>query len=486
MQAPLGAGFDLNLLRATSRGKNLNDQPAHAHNADTVPLGRKDPMAASARAGEVGSVSHLIDSAPIGAFQLRIILFCLLAAVIEGFDQQVLAIAGPLLLTELGQDLGGMGPLYSIGLLSFVVGGMVLGPLGDRIGRKWLLVVSLVAFGLATLVVPVLATIEQVMVARFVTGFAFGGAASSFIALPVEYVPTRMRGRIVAIIWAGMPIGGLLSSLSGSALLDSHGWRTLFVIGGIFPLLLAAVLIVWLPESIGFLAASGRNSAKIVALLRKIVPQVEDGKLTSFRSRGPEPRVPIRQLFADGRGVGSGVIWFALFLAYMIINLLVAWTPTLVSEAGVPMRIASLSLAVFNGSSLFAIFAFSYALDGRHVHSIVGACFVAAAGVVILFAVLPVSAAATMVTVALIGILIGGGATGLVAIAALYYPTALRSTGVGWSLAFARIGSICGPLIGSLFFSWDLQIGRFFASTALPSLLIAATVFLFARLNRSS
>lgn len=443
-------------------------------------------MAGSARAEEISSVGNLIDSTPIGAFQLRIILFCLLAAVIEGFDQQVLAIAGPLLLKELGQSLGSMGPLYSIGLLSFVVGGVVLGPLGDRIGRKWLLVVSLIAFGLATLVVPVLVTIEQVMVARFVTGFAFGGAASSFIALPVEYVPTRMRGRIVAIIWAGLPIGGLVSSLSGNALLDSHGWRTLFVIGGIFPLLLAAVLSVWLPESIGFLTAQGRNAARIMALLKKIVPQADGVDLSLFRTPGSEPMVSLRQLFAEGRGIGSGVIWFALFLAYMIINLLVAWTPTLVSEAGVPMRTASLSLAVFNGVSLFAIFAVSYALDGRHAHSIIGGCFVAAAAVVIIFAAVPVSAAATMVTVALIGILVGGGATGLVAIAALYYPTALRSTGVGWSLAFARIGSICGPLIGSMFFSWDLPIGRFFAATALPSLLIAATVFLFARMNRLS
>lgn len=437
----------------------------------------------SADSGQTLAVRKLIDEAPFGAFQSRIIVICLLACVIEGFDQQALAVAGPLLLPQLGEPLGRLGPLYSIGLLSFVIGGATLGPLGDRIGRKWLLVCSLVTFGLATLVIPTLTTLTQVMIARFVTGLAFGGAAVAFIAIPVEYVPTRMRERVVALTWAGLPIGGMTASLLGNALIESHGWQILFVGGGLFPLLLAAIAAIWLPESVGFLVARGRDPATIARLLRKVSPNAD---LSGQRFDAPPPApaaVPVKELFAERRTGGNLLLWFGLLLAYMIINLIVAWTPTLLNQAGAPIGLASLGLAAFNAVSLIAVFTLGYVLDRRHAHAVLAGCFVLAAVVMVAFALIPSSTAAVFAIIALIGFLIGGGATGLVAIASNYYPTAIRGTGIGWSLGFARIGSIIGPLLGTLFLALGFTIDLFFAAMALPALLIAATLILFERLQ---
>ena len=416
-----------------------------------------------------GDGREVIDSAPIGLFQIRIIVLCLLAAVIEGFDHQVIAVAGPILLKNLGLGLGNMGPLYSVGLVAAIIGGSLLGPLGDRFGRKWLLVVSLMTFGLATLIIPWLTTLPQVLIARFVSGFAFGGAAVAFIAIPVEYVATRLRERVVAIIWAGLPIGGVSSSLAGHALIEDHGWHILFVIGGVFPLVLALLITVGLPESVSYLIARGQHPAKVEKLLRKISPNaVFEGQTVPSGNSG-RAMVPLRTLFTQGRALGSALIWFSLFLAYTIINLIVAWTPALLSEAGASMATAALGLAVFNAVSLVAGVSIGFVLHRPNANWILAACFVLAAAVIISSAAVPLSTGRTFVIVGLIGLLVGGGATGLVAIASTYYPTALRATGIGWSLGFARIGSICGPLIGSLFFVLGMTIDLFFASIAVPA-----------------
>ena len=427
----------------------------------------------------------LIDRTRLGAFQIRVLILCFLAAVVEGFDQQLPAVAGPPMLRTLGEPIDRIGPLYSAGLLGFVLGGLLLGPLGDRIGRKWLLVGSLLAFGAGTLVIPWLGSFDSILLARLLSGFAFGGASISFVAMPAEFAPLHLRGRVVALIWAGIPVGGTIGSLSGNAFIEAYGWQSLFWIGGGFPFLLGLILALWLPESVGYLIVRGRDPGRIARILKKIAPAAPVGADTRFVGHAVSARrVPIGMLFAGGRGRGTYLIWTALFLAYLIINLMVAWTPALLLQSGTTMGVAALGLAAFNACGLIGIFVYSLLVDRSAAAGLVALGFLIGAVTVVLYAILPVSTAVSFAAIALIGISIGGAGTALIAVAASFYPTAIRSTGVGWSLAFARIGSICGPLLGSLFYMLDMNLRMILLTIAVPALLTAGAMLLFGRAAR--
>ncbi|MDB5698996.1 MAG: pcaK [Alphaproteobacteria bacterium] len=441
------------------------------------------PGAGGAPAFDAGAV---ITRTRIGAYQIRILILCFLAAVVEGFDQQLPAIAGPRMLRALGEPIDRIGPLYSAGLLGFVLGGLLLGPLGDRIGRKWLLVGSLLGFGAGTLTIPWLDSFNDILIARLLSGFAFGGASISFVAMPAEYVPLHLRGRVVALIWAGIPVGGTIGSLSGKAFIEAYDWQSLFWIGGGFPFLLAIVLACWLPESIGYLIVRGRDPARIARILKRIAPAAPVNSQTRFIGHADSAeRVPIGMLFAEGRAKGTYLIWTALFLAYLIINLMVAWTPALLQQAGTTMGTAALGLAAFNACGLIGILLYSLLVDRRGAPALIASGFVIGAATVLLYALLPVTIFGGFVAIALIGISIGGAGTALIAVAASFYPTAIRSTGVGWSLAFARIGSICGPLLGSLFFMVGMNLRMIFLTIAVPALLTAGAMLLFGRAARA-
>lgn len=430
-----------------------------------------------ARSFDAGAfdAAALIDQTPLGAFQIRVLILCFLAAVVEGFDQQLPAVAGPPMLGSLGEPIDRIGPLYSAGLLGFVLGGLLLGPLGDRIGRKWLLVGSLLAFGAGTLVIPWLGSFDAILLARLLSGFAFGGASISFVAMPAEYAPLHLRGRVVALIWAGIPVGGTIGSLSGNAFIEAYGWQSLFWIGGGFPFLLGLILALWLPESVGYLIVRGRNPGRIARILKKIAPAAPVSADTRFVGHAVSARrVPIDMLFAAGRGRGT----------YLIINLMVAWTPSLLLQSGTTMGVAALGLAAFNACGLIGIFVYSLLVDRSAAAGLVALGFLIGAVTVVLYAILPVSTAVSFAAIALIGISIGGAGTALIAVAASFYPTAIRSTGVGWSLAFARIGSICGPLLGSLFYLFGMNLRMILLTIAVPALLTAGAMLLFGRAAR--
>lgn len=430
-----------------------------------------------ARSFDAGAfdAAALIDQTPLGAFQIRVLILCFLAAVVEGFDQQLPAVAGPPMLGSLGEPIDRIGPLYSAGLLGFVLGGLLLGPLGDRIGRKWLLVGSLLAFGAGTLVIPWLGSFDAILLARLLSGFAFGGASISFVAMPAEYAPLHLRGRVVALIWAGIPVGGTVGSLSGNAFIEAYGWQSLFWIGGGFPFLLGLILALWLPESVGYLIVRGRNPGRIARILKKIAPAAPVSADTRFVGHAVSARrVPIDMLFAAGRGRGT----------YLIINLMVAWTPSLLLQSGTTMGVAALGLAAFNACGLIGIFVYSLLVDRSAAAGLVALGFLIGAVTVVLYAILPVSTAVSFAAIALIGISIGGAGTALIAVAASFYPTAIRSTGVGWSLAFARIGSICGPLLGSLFYLFGMNLRMILLTIAVPALLTAGAMLLFGRAAR--
>src|SRR5271165_609515 len=212
-----------------------------------------------AKAGKepVVDLVDFIDRQPVGGFHLRLLLICAAVLLLDGFDTQAIGYVAPALAKEWGLTKGALGPVFSAGLVGLMIGALVFGPLADRVGRKKIIVFSTLAFGIGALVTAFVQDVNTLLAVRFLTGLGLGGAMPNAIATTAEFNPRRRRATMVMIMFCGFSVGAALGGLLAAALIPHFGWRSVFVVGGIAPLLLAAVLARQLPESVRFLALTG-------------------------------------------------------------------------------------------------------------------------------------------------------------------------------------------------------------------------------------
>jgi AAHS family 4-hydroxybenzoate transporter-like MFS transporter len=425
------------------------------------------------------NVTELIDRHPIGGLQMRVILLCGLVALLDGFDVLAIGLAAPAMGTALHIAPGRFGVVFSAALLGLMLGAFVLGPLADRFGRKSLLIGATLLFGIFTLCTARSGTLQQVLLFRFLAGLGLGGAMPGFISLAAEFTPRARRGLVVGLLFTGFPLGGVIVGLLGARLIVMFGWPSLFYIGGILPLALAPVLLLALPESIGFLVTKQAAPQKIRNLLARIAPALHIPPGIRFVLTDPQlPGIGVRHLFTRGRARGTALIWICYFVTFLILLTNATWTPTLLREAGIGTVSAALVVAAFAIGSVagtplggFLVGRFT-ALAVLPVLLVGSTLALGALGFVI------PSLPWIMGLQALAGFLLGAASSGLIALSASFYPLAIRSTGVGWAMGLGRLGSFVGPLaIGALVAAGWLA-GSIFAALSAPALLAALSVAL--------
>src|SRR5471030_171027 len=218
-------------------------------------------------------VAGFIDQQPVGGFQVGLLLTCAAVLFLDGFDTQAIGYVAPALAKEWGLTKAALGPVFPAGLFGLMIGALVFGPLADRIGRKKIIIFSTLAFGLGALVTAFVQDVNSLLAIRFLTGLGLGGAMPNAIALTSEFNPRRRRATMVMIMFCGFSVGSALGGLLAAALIPQFGWRSVFVVGGLAPLLLAPVLALKLPESVRFLALTGRAHERVAVLLGFINPK---------------------------------------------------------------------------------------------------------------------------------------------------------------------------------------------------------------------
>ena len=196
------------------------------------------------------NVSDVIDTQPLGALQLRVFLLCAAVLFVDGFDVQGITYVAPAISQEWGLARGALGPTFSAGLFGVMLGAVLLAPLADRIGRRRVIVLSCVAFGLGTLLTLWVGSLTELLVLRFFTGLGLGAALPNAIGLASEYAPKKHRASIVMFVSSGISLGAIAVGMVAARLISTAGWQAVFVVGGVLPLLLAAALYRYLPESI--------------------------------------------------------------------------------------------------------------------------------------------------------------------------------------------------------------------------------------------
>ncbi len=431
-------------------------------------------------------VAEFIDRQPVGGFQIRLLATCAAVLFLDGFDTQAIGFVAPAIAKEWGLARGALGPVFSAGLFGLMIGALLLGPLADRIGRKKIIIISTIAFGLGALATSLVQDTNTLLAIRFLTGLGLGGAMPNTIALTSEFNPRRRRATMVMIMFSGFSIGAALGGLLAAALIPQFGWRSVFIVGGVAPLLLAPVLMFKLPESVRFLALTGRANERVAQLLGLIAPSAAPAPATRFVISEPElTGIPVLHLFRDGRAVGTLLLWVVFFMSLLDLFFLANWLPTVLNDLGASVSAAAAIGAMFQVGGVVGVFTLGSVIDRFSFRALALVYFIAVFAV---GAIGHLGHSVTLVTTAifLAGFCIVGGQTAANALAAGQYPTSVRATGVGWALGIGRVGSIVGPLIGGILLAAKWSTGAVFMGAAVAASCAALAAFFLSRLAHSA
>jgi AAHS family 4-hydroxybenzoate transporter-like MFS transporter len=362
-----------------------------------------------------------------------------------------------------------------------MLGALTLGPVADRFGRKPVIVTCTLVFGLLTLATAFIHSAASLTILRFLASMGFGGTMPNAIALTAEYAPYRRRGTMITIMFCGFPIGATIAGFAAVPILPVYGWRGVFVLAGLMPLVLAPVLAFLLPESIRHLVIHGKKTARVKELLARVSPQFVFGSDTIFVVREERaPGIPVAHLFRQGRALPTVFLWIGFFMSLVDIYLLSSWLPTVFHDAGITLSLSVIATAVFQGGGVVASLVLGSLVDRFGAYRVMSITFLLGA---ISVASLGYSHSifSIMCCTFCAGAGVIGGQTGANALAASFYPTYIRSTGVGWALGIGRIGSIVGPILGGLMLSLHWPLSTIFLAAAIPSLVGSAAIFLMGR-----
>jgi MFS transporter, AAHS family, 4-hydroxybenzoate transporter len=427
------------------------------------------------------NVPDLIDEQKVGSFQIRVLILCALAAMLDGFAAQMIGYLAPSLKRDMNLDPAALTGIFAWGLVGLMLGALTLGPVADRFGRKPVIVTCTIFFGLLTLATAFIHSAANLTILRFLASMGFGGTMPNAIALTAEYAPHRRRGTMITIMFCGFPIGATIAGFAAVPILPVYGWRGVFVLAGLMPLVLAPVLAFLLPESIRHLVIHGKKTARVRELLARVSPQLEFGSDTIFVVREERaPGIPVAHLFRQGRALPTVFLWIGFFMSLVDIYLLSSWLPTVFHDAGITLSLSVIATAVFQGGGVVASLVLGSLVDRFGAYRVMSITFLQGA---ISVASLGYSHSifSIMCCTFFAGAGVIGGQTGANALAASFYPTYIRSTGVGWALGIGRIGSIVGPILGGLMLSLHWPLSTIFLAAAIPSLVGSAAIFLMGR-----
>jgi AAHS family 4-hydroxybenzoate transporter-like MFS transporter len=423
------------------------------------------------------NVAEVLDRGRLGRFRAG--AFAVLGAclVLDGFDVQAMGYAAPALARAWGLPTAALGPVFGAGLAGLFAGSLVSGMLADRIGRRPVLLGATAVFGLFTLLTAFARSLPELLAVRLAAGLGLGAIMPNATALVGEYAPRTRRVATMMIVTNGFMLGAVLGGLLSAWLVPAHGWRAPFVVGGALPLVLLLPMARWVPESLVLLVVRGAPPAAVARWLRRVDPAAAPPGATFVAPDAPRrPGLSLLRLFGEGRAAATSLLWLAGFANVLVAYLVSSWLPAVLRDAGHATSTAVLVGTAVQLGGLLGTFAVGAAVQRLGFAPVLAAGFTAAAAglAVVGEPGLPVAALAAVAFVVGWGIL--AGQPGLNALAATFYPTDLRATGIGAALAVGRLGAVLGPLFAGALLGRGLGGGALFRAAALPALVTTAVV----------
>lgn len=415
---------------------------------------------------------RIIDNAPLSSVQRKAIAAIMAVSFFDGFDALIMAITAPAIAKEWGTTTASLTPAIVASLLGMIVGAVLLAPRADRYGRRPLLITGVVIFGTLTLCAVAAQSIEQLIPLRFLAGIGLGAVIPNSYAYGAEFAPKRIRATVVTIVGASSAAGGFLGGLLSSAVLPSFGWRSVFIIGGLFPLLLVPALLRWLPETIQFLTLNGgKDEAR--SMLRSVDARAVDSSDAplSVQNNREGNKTSIKLLFARQLAPVTLLLCVVFFSAVLLILFLMSWIPSVLTDAGFSTGQAVVASAICNLGAMFGGVAIGARVDRtKNPYRVLSLAFLVAGIAIVVTALSLGSLVVLLISLFIVGACAIGTQMCVNAVATEVYPSWLRATGMGFLSGVGRVGSVVGPSIGGALLAAEMPAKTIFLLAVIPAI----------------
>jgi AAHS family 4-hydroxybenzoate transporter-like MFS transporter len=444
------------------------------HGRDQPSETGSDPIDAAAR----------INMSPMGGYQYRVVAICALVALLDGLDIQAMGLVIPALSEEWGVAPSSFGLVLSASFAGMMLGMMGLGMLGDRIGRRMVLLASFALVGMSSMATALATSQDMLMALRFLTGLGIGGCMPNATALTAEYVPAHRLAFFVTLMYSAVPLGGVVGGYVAGDLIRLFGWQAVFLAGGVIPLLLCFLILFALPESVRFLVGKPGNAARVGAILGRIDRSYAYAPGDSFTVPPSAGKGSVGQLFAEGRSASTLLLWTIFFFSLFGMYLLASWLPTILTQFGWPRDQAIRSVSHFWLGGILGGLAAGWLIDRFGPFKVLVPGFLVAAALTATMGLVDGTGWLVTFVILTTGFGVVGAQLAMTALAAELYPTAARSTGVGWGLGIGRLGAVISPAIGGLVLAAGWAQTELFAAAAMPALICAGGTLLMGLAER--
>ncbi|MDO4683955.1 MAG: aromatic acid/H+ symport family MFS transporter [Lautropia sp.] len=479
-----------------------------------------------AEQGRPVDVQAWLDSRPFGAYQWVVFFLCFLIVLLDGFDTAAIGYVAPSLIQEWGVSKPALAPVLSAALFGLAAGALSSGPLADRFGRKRVLVLSVLIFGAGSLASAYALDLQALTWLRFITGVGLGAAMPNAVTLISEYSPARQRSLITNAMFCGFPLGASCGGFLAAWMIPEWGWRSVMLLGGVLPLVLVVVLVLMLPESVRYMVTHGWPAARIRGVLSRLgstdlgetdryvlgdavsmqageraavptregVSAVDAAGLQADRNpsqhQRPEPNLnpsgmaaSVALIFSPAHRLGSLMLWIAYFMGLVVFYSLINWMPVLFKEIGMAPHHATLITAIFPLGGVAAVL-LGWLMDRYDANHVIAIGYGLTA-----VSVWGIGQAAghlgwLMGIVFVAGIVMNAAQASMPALAAAFYPTRGRATGVAWMLGIGRFGGIAGSFLVAWLVAQALDFEQILGVLSLPAVLAMLALLVKAGVSR--
>jgi AAHS family 4-hydroxybenzoate transporter-like MFS transporter len=429
-------------------------------------------------------IDILVDAQTFGRFGLSLLIWSFLATFTDGYEISALGLAVPHIVREWHVPPAQLGTMLSASLAGMFFGAPLFGFIGDRYGRRPAIALGCLAYGLTTLAILFAHSVGQVTLLRFITGLGMGGVLPNTIALNSELSPKRLRARLIILMFMGITLGGSVPGLVAVGLVPQHGWRAIFVVGGLAPLVVGVAAPFVLPESVKYLRSRRDRTAELLATLRRMLPDRALPQSLAAPAIQDTRAVSIGALFTRELAPVTLLLWLCFATTLMANFFLANWLPTLFGQIGVDPQTAALTSTMYHFGATFGGLAMALMLD-RIGFLAVGGLLLVAVPAMLGIGLPGVPPVGLGLCVAIAGFCVLGAQFGSNAAAGLVYPTACRSRGLGLAFGIGRVGSVLGPWVGAKLIGLKFPLIVMMAVACGPVLLGAVAALALAMVGRS-
>lgn len=421
-------------------------------------------------------IQQVVDQAKFTPMHWQVLFWCMMIILFDGYDLVIYGVVLPRLMDSWQLDAVVAGYIGSAALVGMMFGAAILGSLADKFGRKRMIIICIFIFSFFTFINGFARNATEFAILRFIAGLGIGGVMPNAVALMSEYAPKKIRSTIVAVMFSGYSVGGMISASLGIWVVPNFGWQMMFFIAGL-PLLALPFIIRYLPDSLAFLLKRGETK-KVHYLIQALEPRQQFSPnaelVLDIQSKA---KVPLIDLYRENRALSTTMFCTCFFMSLLMSYGLGSWLPKLMTMAGYGFSNSLMFLFALNGGAIIGAVSGGWLADRFHLKPVLSVFFLLGAGALVMLGY-PNSQPVLYFLVTIAGAASIGASILLYAYVAQYYPIMMRSTGIGWASCVGRIGAIFGPIMGGFLLKLQLSHQFNFLSFAIPAMIAAVAVLL--------